>query len=279
MPRVHADKELMRKTASLVKEQVKVGQIADPLPIYAINEQTLEALKKDPKSEKAKAVNLTRSIRVFVDDNQSRSPFLLGIGERVEAINELYDNRQIDTIEALKQLEELVRQVNLAKKEQTEKQLDTRTFSIYWVLKTYTTYGVDKLLNIPILHVHGHLGVLPSKGGNFPYEPTDDNSHIQNISRNLRLTDEEADNQVIGQAQILIQKAETIRFLGFGFHESNLKKLSFDANAANCNDITGTAVGLTETERESKGRKHPKLKYLDGRGRTIVSLFREANPL
>ena len=63
----------------------------------------------------------------------------------MEAINELYDNRQIDTIEALKQLEELVRQVNLAKKEQTEKQLDTRTFSIYWVLKTYTTYGVDQV--------------------------------------------------------------------------------------------------------------------------------------
>ncbi|MFH0989738.1 MAG: HsdR family type I site-specific deoxyribonuclease [bacterium] len=145
MPRVHADKELMRKTASLVKEYVKVSQLAEPLPIYAINEQTLEALKKDPKSDKSKVVNLTRSIRVFVDDNQNQNPFLFGIGERVEAINELYDNRQVDTIEALKQLEELVKQVNIAKKEQTEKKLDTRTFSIYWVLKTYSTFGVDEL--------------------------------------------------------------------------------------------------------------------------------------
>lgn len=145
MPRVHADKELMRKTASLVKEQVKVGQIGEQLPIYAIDGQTLELLNIDPKSDKAKVVNLTRSIRVFVDDNQSKNPFLFGIGERVEAINELYDNRQIDTIHALKQLEDLVKQVNLAKKEQTEKKLDTRTFSIYWVLKTYTTFGVDEL--------------------------------------------------------------------------------------------------------------------------------------
>ncbi len=144
-PRVQADKELMRKTATLVREQVKVGQIAEPLPIYAINEQTLQALKKDPKSDKAKVVNLTRSIRIFVDENQGKNPFLLGIGERVEAINELYDNRQIDTIEALKHLEELIEQVNLAKKEQTEKKLDTRTFSVYWVLKTYTTYGVEEL--------------------------------------------------------------------------------------------------------------------------------------
>jgi len=65
--------------------------------------------------------------------------------QRSNVINELYDNRQIDTIEARKQLEELVKQVNLAKKEQTEKKLDTRTFSIYWVLKTYMTYGVDEL--------------------------------------------------------------------------------------------------------------------------------------
>ena len=143
--RIQADKELMRKTASLVKEQVTLGQIAEPLPIYVINEETLEALKKDPKSEKAKVVNLTRSIHVFVDDNHGKNPFLLGIGERVEAINELYDNRQIDTIAALKQLEELVNQVNLAKREQTEKKLDTRTFSVYWVLKTYTTYSVEEL--------------------------------------------------------------------------------------------------------------------------------------
>jgi len=144
-PRVQADKELMRKTASLVREQVKVGKIAEPLPIYAINEQTLDVLKKDPKSDKTKVVNLTRSIRVFVDDNQNKNPFLLGIGERVETINELYENRQIDTIDALKQLEQLIEQVNLAKREQTEKKLDVRTFSIYWILKTYTTYGTEEL--------------------------------------------------------------------------------------------------------------------------------------
>lgn len=143
--RVQADKELMRKTATLVKEHVALGQIAEPLPIYVINEETLEALKKDPKSEKAKVVNLTRSIHIFVDENQGRNPFLLGIGERVEAINELYDNRQIDTIAALKQLEELVNQINRARKEQVEKKLDTRTFSIYWVLKIYTAYGVEGL--------------------------------------------------------------------------------------------------------------------------------------
>lgn len=40
-------------------------------------------------------------------------------------------------------MEEFIKEINLAKKEQTEKNLDTRTFSIYWVLKSYTKYGAD----------------------------------------------------------------------------------------------------------------------------------------
>lgn len=135
-PRVHADKELMRKTADLVKTHVKVGQIAEPLPIYEINEQTLEALKKDGKSDKTKVINLRKSITVFIDDNAGRMPYLIGIGERAEAINDLYDQRQIDTIDALREMEELIREINLAKKEQAEKKLDTRTFSVYWILKS-----------------------------------------------------------------------------------------------------------------------------------------------
>jgi type I restriction enzyme R subunit len=133
--RVYADKELMRKTADLVKQYVKVDKIAEPLPIYEINEQTLEALKKDKKTDKTKIINLRKSITVFIDENHGRNPYLVGIAERLETINDLYDQRQIDTIEALKKMEELIREINLARKEQAEKKLDTRTFSIYWILK------------------------------------------------------------------------------------------------------------------------------------------------
>lgn len=133
--RVYADKELMRKTADLVKQYVKADKIAEPLPIYEINERTLEALKKDTKTEKTKVINLRKSIAVFIDENGGSNPYLIGIGERLETINNLYDQRQLDTIEALKKMEEIIREINLARKEQAEKQLDTRTFSIYWILK------------------------------------------------------------------------------------------------------------------------------------------------
>ncbi len=145
LPRVHTDKELMRKTADLVKTHVKVGQIAEPLPIYQINEQTLEALKKDDKSDKAKIINLRKSITVYVDENSGRMPYLIGIGERLEIINDLYEQRQIDTVEALRKLEEIVREINQARKEQAEKQLDTRTFSIYWILKSRYVGAAQKL--------------------------------------------------------------------------------------------------------------------------------------
>ena len=144
-PKVMVDKELMRKTAQLVRREVKVDYFDKPLPVYQINEGTLEALKKDSKSDTVKVINLLKSLRDYVDDNRTRNPFLIGIGERAEAINELYDRRQIDTIEALKKLEELVKQANQARKEQVEKGLDTRTFSIYWTLKPYFTFGADQL--------------------------------------------------------------------------------------------------------------------------------------
>jgi type I restriction enzyme R subunit len=146
LPRVHTDKELMRKTAELVKAYVKVGYMAKTLlPVYQINEQTLEALKKDDKSDKAKIINLRKSITVYVDENSDRMPYLIGIGERLEAINDLYERRQIDTAEALRRLEEIVREINRAKKEQAEKKLDTKTFSIYWILKSRYVVAAQKL--------------------------------------------------------------------------------------------------------------------------------------
>lgn len=141
--KVYTDKELMRKTADLVKKHVVTSKISEPLPIYSIDEKTIEVLKKDSKSDKVKVINLTKSIQIFVDGNISKIPYLIRIGERAETIRELHEDRQIDTIEALKKLEAIVKEINQAKKEQAEKNLDTKTFSIYWILRDYTKYGVD----------------------------------------------------------------------------------------------------------------------------------------
>lgn len=129
------DKELMQKTSDLVKKHVYSTDISSTLPIYEIKENTLEALKKSDKSDNVKIINLRKSILKFIDDNQDTQPYLISIGERAQTVIELYDDRRIMTLEALKRLEEIIREINQAHKEQVEKNLDINAFTIYWLLK------------------------------------------------------------------------------------------------------------------------------------------------
>jgi type I restriction enzyme R subunit len=133
--RIIVDKELMRKTCDLVKKHVYTTDISSTLPIYEIKEDTLEALKKSNKSDKIKVINLRKSILKLVDDNQNTQPYLIPIGEKTQAIVELYDDRRVTTLEALKKLEEIIKEINQARREQAEKNFDVNTFTIYWLFK------------------------------------------------------------------------------------------------------------------------------------------------
>ena len=133
--RILLDKELMRKTSDLVKKHVYTTDISSTLPIYEIKEDTLEALKKSNKSDNVKIINLRKSILKFIDDNQDTQPYLISIGEKAQDIIELYDDRRITTLEALKRLEEIIREINQARREQTEKNFDVNTFTIFWLFK------------------------------------------------------------------------------------------------------------------------------------------------
>ena len=132
--RILLDKELMRKTSDLVKKHVYTTDISSTLPIYEIKEDTLEALKKSDKSDNVKIINLRKSILKFIDDNQDTQPYLISIGEKTQTVIELYDDRRIATLEALKRLEEIIREINQARREQTEKNFDVNTFTIYWLV-------------------------------------------------------------------------------------------------------------------------------------------------
>jgi len=133
--RVLLDKELMRKTSDLVKKHVYTKDISSTLPIYEIKEDTLDALKKSDKSDNVKIINLRKSILKFIDDNQDTQPYLISIGEKAQAIIELYDDRRVTTLEALKRLEEIIREINQARREQAEKNFDVNTFTIFWLFK------------------------------------------------------------------------------------------------------------------------------------------------
>ena len=133
--RVLLDRELMRKTADLVKKHVYTTDITSTLPIYEIKEDTLEALKKTNKSDNVKVINLRKSIFKFVEEKQDEQPYLIPIGEKAQVVVELYDDRRITTLEALRRLEETIKEINQARKEQAEKNFDANTFTIYWLFK------------------------------------------------------------------------------------------------------------------------------------------------
>ncbi|MBU2504206.1 MAG: HsdR family type I site-specific deoxyribonuclease [Candidatus Omnitrophica bacterium] len=143
--RILLDKELMRKTSDLVQKHVYSTDISSILPIYEIKEDTLKALKESDKSDNVKVINLRKSIFKFVDDNQNEQPYLIEIGEKAQAVIELYDDRRVTTIDALRKLEEIIKEINQARREQAEKNFDVNTFTIYWLFKRDTISKPDTL--------------------------------------------------------------------------------------------------------------------------------------
>lgn len=133
--RIILDKELMKKTSELVREHVTSKEIASTVKIYEINDKTLKALKQDDKPDNVKVINLRKSILKFVDENQDEQPYLIPISEKAQAVIEFYDDRRITTLGALRKLEEIINEINQAKKEQAEKNFDINTFTIYWLIK------------------------------------------------------------------------------------------------------------------------------------------------
>ncbi|MDE2181294.1 MAG: type I restriction endonuclease subunit R, partial [candidate division NC10 bacterium] len=126
---------IARKTESLVRDLIRAYPVSTSMPVVKIDEKTLEALRKADGSGPAKVINLGRSLIQSVNEKGEQQPYLVPIGERAEAILESYDDRQIGTQEALKQLERLVTEHAQATSEREQMGFDLNTFTIYWVLK------------------------------------------------------------------------------------------------------------------------------------------------
>lgn len=133
-PGAIVDRDLLRKTTDLVKEHTKSGEIEPALDVYEINGDTLKKIEEGNKSDTEKVFNLLTSIFETVKGSAGREPYLISIGEKAELIAELYKARQKSTQEALQELKELIEEINVARKEQAEKDMPTEIFSVYWLL-------------------------------------------------------------------------------------------------------------------------------------------------
>jgi type I restriction enzyme R subunit len=131
------DRELARKTARLVQEHTQVGVLREAVGVYEINADTIDKISESGP-DNIKVFNLLKSIENKVGESLRTSPYLLDIGERAEQIAQAFKDRQISTQEALKALEELIREINQAEKERAEKGISAESFAVYWVLRQAT---------------------------------------------------------------------------------------------------------------------------------------------
>jgi type I restriction enzyme, R subunit len=131
--RVQVDRELQRKTNELVQSKIAGTAPNFNNEFFEINEQTIQKIKDTQDNDNTRVINLIKSIEKIADEN-SDDPFLIGIRERAEAVEENYESRQTSTQEALEEIWKLFEEDVQRKKEQAEKGFDDLTFFIYKAL-------------------------------------------------------------------------------------------------------------------------------------------------
>jgi type I restriction enzyme R subunit len=134
-PGITVSKEFSRKTAKLVQEHTKSGEIKSTLDIYEIDEETLRKIEESNASDTEKIFNLLRSVEKFIKENANRLPYLISIGEKAELIAQMYKERQKNTQEILEELKKVIEEINASRKEQAERNMSVEIFSIFWILK------------------------------------------------------------------------------------------------------------------------------------------------
>ncbi|TEU15356.1 MAG: HsdR family type I site-specific deoxyribonuclease, partial [Anaerolineales bacterium] len=128
-------RELLRKTDALIRENVEVSPVVDALPLYPINRDIANVVKADNISDRVRVTNLYRSLMVHIEQHQHEQPYLISIGERVEEVIQRLKDRQISVQAALEQLGDLAEEAVTAEAQQAESDLSSGEFALYWVLK------------------------------------------------------------------------------------------------------------------------------------------------
>lgn len=123
----------------------------------------------------------------------------------------------------------------------------------------------SQLKNIRILHVHGQLGFLewqvPSHSKDHVRPYTHDNStmNVRIAASGIKIISEDPGSAFAG-AVTLLEWAERVYFLGFGYHPTNMARLqvpsSVDINRRPYLHVGGTAFGLTYEEKEAIQKRY-----------------------
>lgn len=124
----------------------------------------------------------------------------------------------------------------------------------------------DKISSIPIVHVHGQLGSLPWQDfdDNVPFDSGMDIENVTSAAEDIKIIHDNIDHDPeFKRAQGLIEYACRIYFLGFGYNETNLKRLGGPELFRSSNkDVIGTGKGLSITQQRI-AKEHFGFRYTD----------------
>lgn len=133
------DWEFSKKVAELVQRHTGSTGIGVPTKIYEIDDKVLRRIDERPVSDIEKVFNLIKVISGHIRRDQDESPYLLSIGEKADAIIQLYKDRQKTTQDTLEELKKIITDIQQARKEQEKRNISIEEFSIFWLLRQHKT--------------------------------------------------------------------------------------------------------------------------------------------
>ncbi len=145
--------------------------------------------------------------------------------------------------------------------------------------------AMKELEEIPIFHVHGILGGFDE----YPYKPECTQDDLLKISESIKIIHEIQDSETdfcnlsFRHANYVIGRVEKVYFLGFGFHDDNVRRLSVDWSKKGYGKVFATLPDATDVEY------HQLIKRLEPFGftsmimpqyeHTCENIFRHVSPL
>ena len=134
-PHVPVDKSFLRKTAELVQRHTHTWEIHEPKATYEVGPQALEKIAGGSKPDTVKIFNLLKVLHELVAQKADQEPYLIHIGERAQQIAKAFEERQLTTQEALRELEALINEYKEAELKRKESDLSPEGFAVFWLLR------------------------------------------------------------------------------------------------------------------------------------------------
>ena len=141
---VYVDRAFQKKTNELVQKHIGTGAIGSVTDFVEINAETVDLIKKKHDGDSTKVINLIKSIEKTAEEN-SDDPFLIALAERAKAVQENYEDRQLETQDALDELLGEIEKNEQRKREQAEKGFDGLTFFVFRTLLDAGVQNADEV--------------------------------------------------------------------------------------------------------------------------------------